>query len=90
MKSMYLNFNFGCYVVLIFALSFSLDTHAVFLGFSVLPIRSRIFLSFFCYTCYLFSFGETDTDADSIGSLFCAFFYLSSAAKAVCFIHTLY
>ena len=38
--------HFGCCVVLILALSFLLGTHAVFLGFSVLPILSWIFLLF--------------------------------------------
>ena len=37
---------FGCCVVLVLALSFSLGTHTVFLGFSVLPIHSQIFLLF--------------------------------------------
>ena len=80
-------FNFGCYVVLIFALSFSLDTHAVFLGFSVLPIRSRIFLSFFLL--YMLSFQlRRDTHRRRLQRFFVLRFLLSFLCRKSCIIHS--
>ena len=74
--------RFGCCVVLILALSFSLGIHAVLLGISFCPSALGSFYRF-CFTHVISSSCETDKAADFSGSYFCAFSDLSSADKRI-------
>ena len=60
-----------------------LGTHAVFLGFSVLPIRSWIFYCLFCWNKQFLSASAGQTQAPTLAVLCSALSFIFSAATPV-------